>query len=52
MRISFPAQINQNAAEKFLSAPAFTVSFERLEVTQGQLLPLKYPFIATELNVM
>jgi hypothetical protein len=35
-----------------LSSPAFTASFERLKVTHGQLLPLKYPSIAAELNVM
>ena len=33
-------------------SPAFTTSFERLKVTHGQLLPLKYPSIAAELNVM
>jgi hypothetical protein len=47
-----PPQINQNAVEKFLLSPAFTASFERLKVTHGQLLPLKYPSIAAELNVM
>jgi hypothetical protein len=49
---SFPAQINQNAAEKLLLSPAFTSSFERLKANHGQLLPLKYPSIVTELNVM
>jgi len=38
--------------EKFLLSPAFTASFERLKVTHGQILPLKYPSIAVELNVM
>lgn len=47
-----PTQINQNAIEKFLLSPAFTASFERLKVTHGQFLPLKYPSIAAELNVM
>ena len=49
---SLSAQINQNAVEKFLLSPAFTASFERLKVNHGQLLPLKYPSIAAELNVM
>ena len=38
--------------ENFLLSPAFTASFERLKVNHGQLLPLKYPSIAAELNVM
>jgi len=45
-------QINQNAVESFLLSPAFTASFERLKVNHGQLLPLKYPSVAVELNVM
>jgi len=44
--------INQDAVEKFLLSPAFRASFERLKVTHGQLLPLKYHSIAAELNVM
>jgi len=44
--------INQNAVEKFLLSPAFTASFERLKVTHGQILPLKYPSVAAELNVL
>jgi len=36
----------------FLLSPAFIASFERLKVTHGQLLPLKYPSIAAELNVL
>lgn len=47
-----PTQINQNAVEKFLLSPAFTASFERLKVTHGQTLPLKYHSVAAELNVM
>ena len=50
--MSLSAQINQNAVEKLLLSPAFATSFERLKANHGQLLPLKYPSIATELNVM
>jgi hypothetical protein len=45
-------QINQNAIDNFLLSPAFTASFERLKVAHGQSLPLKYPSIVAELNVM
>ena len=38
--------------ENFLLSPAFTASFERLKGNHGQLLPLKYPSVAVELNVM
>ena len=38
--------------EKFLLSPAFTGSFQRLKATHGQLLPLKYPSIVAELNVL
>lgn len=38
--------------ENFLLSPAFTSSFGRLKQTHGQILPLKYPSIAAELNVM
>ena len=38
--------------ESFLLSPAFAASFERLKANHGQLLPLKYPSVAAELNVM
>lgn len=38
--------------ENFLLSPVFTTSFKRLKANHGQLLPLKYPSVAVELNVM
>jgi len=44
--------IGDNAIKRLLLSPSFTATFDRLRLAHGMTLPLKFPSVLTELNLI
>ncbi len=48
----YVTQISTESIKRLLFSPTFTSSFERLKVAHGMALPLNFPSVASELNLL